>query len=347
MKKYRPLKELVLARTREFFREPEAIFWVYVFPILLMVGLGIAFPGQDEGEVRVRVAGASPGEVARVAVALKKRPVFSIVAAPLETARDQSSRRPWDLLVLAQDGKLTYVFDPAMPQGRSARWRVDSFLQEHAGRKDPVPTAVEALIKPGSRYVDWLIPGLLGLNIMGGGLWGVGFVTVDMRMRKLLKRFQATPMRRSDFLLALVGSRLLFLIPEMAAILLVGHLGFGLELRGSWLALGAVVLAGALSFSGLGLLIASRAQRIETISGLMNAVMLPMWIVSGVFFSAERFPGALQPFIQALPLTQLNNALRAVILDGAPLHAQWLPVALLVAWGGLSFPAAVRWFRWQ
>jgi ABC-2 type transport system permease protein len=344
MRKYVALRELVLSRIREFFREPEAIFWVYVFPILLMVGLGIAFRGQDEGDVRVRIAADVPQSWVE---ALARDTRFVVETAEPGRAREQGARHRWDLLLLAQDGRLKYVYDPSRQEARLAHLRVDRVLQEAAGRDDAIPSEVEPLKVPGSRYIDWLIPGLLGLNIMGGGLWGVGFVATDLRMRKLLKRFVATPMRRSDFLVALMGSRLCFLVPEVIVILLVGYLGFGLEIRGSLLSLLIIVLAGAASFSGLGLLIACRAQKIETISGLMNAVMLPMWILSGVFFAAERFPDPMQPFIQALPLTQLNNSLRAIILEGAPLHTQWLPIAILGAWGGLSFPAAVRWFRWR
>ena len=185
------------------------------------------------------------------------------------------------------------------------------------------------------------------MNIMGGGLWGLGFVTVDLRMRKLLKRFVATPMRRSDFLLALMGSRLLFLIPEISVILGVGHFVFGLEVRGSLASVAALVVTGAASFAGLGLLVACRTDKIETVTGILNFIMMPMWLFSGVFFPASRFPDALQPFVQTLPLTQLNGALRAVILDGDPLIQQWVPMLILALVGSVSFSAALRWFRWQ
>ena len=201
--------------------------------------------------------------------------------------------------------------------------------------------------EPGARYIDFLVPGLLGMNLMGGGLWGVGFVIVDMRVRKLLKRFVATPLKRSDFLWAIIGGRLVFMVPELVVILGAGALLFRVAVKGNLLSIIVLTLVGALSFSGLGLLVASRAQRIETVSGLMNLIMLPMWLFSGIFFSADRFPRVFQPFVQALPLTQLNNALRALILEGASLFSQMIPMVVLLLWGGISFVCALRWFRWN
>jgi ABC-type multidrug transport system permease subunit len=224
---------------------------------------------------------------------------------------------------------------------------VDDVLQRAAGRQDPVRTAESRVTEPGSRYIDFLVPGLLGMNLMGGSLWGVGFVIVDMRVKKLLKRLAATPMTRTDFLWSIAGGRLLFMIPELVVILGAGVLLFGMPVRGNWLAILALALLGAGSFAGLGMLAACRAQRIETVSGLMNLIMVPMWLLSGTFFSSERFPDLLQPLVQALPLTQLNAALRAVILEGAPLASQGWRLLALAAWGIIPFGFAWRWFRWN
>jgi ABC-type multidrug transport system permease subunit len=185
------------------------------------------------------------------------------------------------------------------------------------------------------------------MSLMGGGLWGVGFATVDLRIRKVLKRFLATPMRKTDFLASILLSRLIFLVPEVLVLLLFARLAFGVVIQGSLLALAALILVGALTFSGIGLLVASRARTLEAVSGLMNLVMLPMWVLSGIFFSSERFPEVAQPFIRALPLTPLINALRNVSLEGATLLAQWREVGILAAWGAVSFVLALRWFRWN
>jgi ABC-type multidrug transport system permease subunit len=148
------------------------------------------------------------------------------------------------------------------------------------------------------------------MNLMNSGMWGIGFALVEMRQRKLLKRYLATPMRRGDFLLALTSSRLVLMLIELGLLLGFGVLAFHMQIAGSIASILLLATVGALSFSGIGLLTASRAQKIETVSGLINVVMMPMWIFSGVFFSYERFPAIVQPFIQALPLTALNDALR-------------------------------------
>ena len=200
--------------------------------------------------------------------------------------------------------------------------------------------------EPGSRYIDFLIPGLIGMNVMNAAMWGIGFALVDMRQRKLLKRFAATPMRRSDFLLSLASSRLVFMVIEVAVLLGFGVLVFHMRVLGSVPAILSIGAIGALGFAGLGLLTASRAQKLESISGLINLIMMPMWIFSGVFFSYERFPAVIHPFIKALPLTALNDALRATILEGAPLITQAARLLVLALWGGISFVLALRWFRW-
>jgi ABC-type multidrug transport system permease subunit len=351
-----PFWALLIARLREFYREPEAIFWVYGFPVLLAVGLGIAFRDKAPDQVRVDVkveaaAGAAADPVAggrarEAQHVLAARPGFRALSCAGQACSDRLRLGRTDIVVVPGD-PVGYVFDPTRPESVLARTRVDEALQRAAGRADPLMTADQPVTQPGSRYIDFLIPGLLGMNLMGGGLWGIGFVIVDMRVRKLLKRLVATPMRRRDFLLSMMGSRIIFMLPEVALLLLAGALLFHVSVRGSLAAVLAVCLLGAVSFAGLGLLVACRAQKIETVSGLMNVVMLPMWLLSGIFFSSERFPGAVQPLIRALPLTMLNDALRAVILEGATLPSQWLRLGGLALWGGMSFVLALRWFRWS
>ena len=242
-------------------------------------------------------------------------------------------------MVVVPDGKggFQYRYDPARPESVLARAQVDDALQTASGRKDPLATTAVASSEPGSRYIDFLIPGLLGMNLMNSGMWGLGFALVDMRQRKLLKRFVGTPMRRSDFLLALISSRLVLMVIEIGILLGFGVLAFHMRVLGSLFSIVLLASLGAVSFGGLGLLVASRADKIESVSGLMNLVMMPMWIFSGVFFSSERFPALLQPFIKLLPLTALNDALRATILQGASLGAQSGRLLVLVLWGGISF----------
>jgi ABC-type multidrug transport system permease subunit len=244
------------------------------------------------------------------------------------------------------DGSYTYYYDPARPESVLSRAEIDAQLQSAAGRKDALATSAQSSSEPGSRYIDFLIPGLLGMNLMNSGMWGVGFALVEMRQRKLLKRFVATPMRRSDFLLALTSSRLVLMVIEVGLLLTFGVLVFHMPMQGSVVSVLLLGSLGAVAFGGVGLLTACRAQKIETVSGLINVVMMPMWIFSGVFFSYQRFPAITHPFIKALPLTALNDALRATILEGATLGSQSGRLLVLAVWGGVSFVLALRWFRW-
>ncbi len=237
------------------------------------------------------------------------------------------------LVVVPGDGAVQYRFDPARPESVLARTQVDNALQTAAGRTNPIPATATASSEPGARYIDFLIPGLLGMNLMNSGMWGIGFALVEMRQRKLLKRFVATPMRRTDFLMALTSSRLVLMLIEVALLLGFGIIAFHMRVEGSLLAILLLSAMGAISFGGIGLLTASRAQKIESVSGLINLVMMPMWIFSGVFFSYERFPRIIQPLIKALPLTALNDALRAIILQGASLASQWSQLLVLLALG--------------
>jgi ABC-type multidrug transport system permease subunit len=338
-----PLWELTRARILEFLREKEAIFWVFIFPVLLALGLGIAFRNRPVESLRIAVQ-EGPG-AAQLTAALDSFP--DIRAQLMEPGRAHNELRTGRLaLVVVPGDPVTYVFDPTRGEGLLARRAVDDAVQRAQGRQDPIVVSERHLTESGSRYIDFLIPGLLGLNLMGSGMWGIGFNIVQARRRRLLKRLLATPMRRSHYLLSYGLSRFVFMILEVAALVGFGWLVFDVKVHGSILNLLVVSIFGALAFAGMGLLTASRAQTIEGVSGLMNFVMLPMWIFSGVFFSYSRFPEPLHPFIQALPLTPLLDALRSVMIDGAPLTENLWRLAIIAAWGVLSFGAALKIFRW-
>jgi ABC-2 type transport system permease protein len=340
--------ELLLARMKEMRREPEIIFWVFGFPILLALGLGIAFRNKPVDATSIAIV-SGPGAEETLSALRHSAQHASIRAIVVDETSAQTGLRlgKYDLLVApVADGSVQYRYDPARAESVLSHAEVDDALQSAAGRKNPVRTSTAASTEPGSRYIDFLIPGLLGMNLMNAAMWGIGFALVDMRQRKLLKRFVGTPMRRSDFLLALTSSRLILMLVEVALMLAFGVLVFRMRVLGSLLTIVIIGAVGALSFGGLGLLTASRAQKIESVSGLINLVMMPMWIFSGVFFSYQRFPTRLLPLIKALPLTALNDALRDTILQGSSLGAQSGRLLILLAWGGVSFLLALRWFRW-
>ena len=339
------LRELTLARVREFLREPEAVFWVFAFPIIMTCALGVAFRTRVDEPVLVGIERAAGADVGSAAEALRSAGGFEV--RNIDPAGVERALRDGAVQVVVTPGALpTYRFDPARAESRLARLAVDAALQRAAGRADAFRPREDAIRAVGSRYIDWLVPGLLGMNIMGTGMWSTSFAIVTARTRKLLKRFVATPMPRSAYLMSLVGSRLIFLISEATVLVGFGWLAFGVAVHGSLVALAAVSLLGALAFGGVALLVASRARTIEGVSGLLNLVMLPMWVFSGVFFASSNFPEALQPFVQALPLTALNDALRGVMNDGEPLVAMWRELAVLAAWGATSFGLALKLFRW-
>jgi ABC-2 type transport system permease protein len=255
------LRQLTLTRARIMIREPEVVFWVFAFPVLLAIGLGIAFS------------------------------------------------------------------DPMPDPG--------------------TPGVADAANGVTGRYIDWLIPGIIGFNLMSTGLWSVGFYITQSRQNLQLKRLVATPMRRSHFLLAQILARFAFLVVEIPLVVLAAWLIFDVRLVGSVAALSVVVLVGAACFCGFGLLASSRTRTTEGVSGIINVIVMPMVVLSGVFFSSDRFPDAIQPLIGILPLTVLNDALRAIYNEGLPLSATAGELALLAGWTVVTFYLALRLFRWQ
>ena len=342
-----PLVELTAMRIREFLREREAVFWVFVFPVLMTFALGIAFRNTAPDKTFVAVEATADARANETAAMLSRSPdITASVVSAEEAARALRSGKI-SIVVKPENDSYAYRFDPTRPESRAARLLIDDVIQRGKGRADVAQIGEEKISEPGARYVDFLVPGLIGMNLMGSGLWGLGFTVVIARSRKLLKRFAATPMRRSHYLLSFMLSRLVFLVLEVAAVIVFAWLVFGFTVRGSWLSVALMTMLGGFTFSGIGLLVAARPTTIEGVSGLMNFIMLPMWLLSGTFFSSERFPQILQPFIQALPLTALNNILRALMNDGASLSSNWLPIAVLVAWCLLSFVIALKIFKWQ
>ena len=375
------LIELTSARIREFFREPAAIFWVYGFPLIMALSLGIAF--RDRPQAKLNIDLVAPGGDTTAPAwwsTLQEDPRLNLHTPAPDAWTRRLRDAKTDLVLIApgmagssgsgapsnetpsnetpSNGIAPHETSAGGPSGWQV-WseprRADSLLARevvenvlHRQTTAPPPDfEPRELQEAGSRYIDFLIPGLLGMNLMGGGLFGVGFVLVDMRVKKLLKRFLATPLRHGDFLLSVMLSRLLFMLPEILALLLFSRFLFGVTVRGSYGELALLVLLGGFCFAGIGLLVASRATTLETASGLMNLLMLPMYVLSGVFFSADRFPEAMQPLVRALPLTALNDALRGVMLEGESLVELSRPCLTLVLWGVLSFAVALRIFRWK
>lgn len=335
------LYQLTVARLRLLSREPEAIFWIFVFPILLAAGLGIAFRNRPADVLPVA---ATTPQLTQALAADK-----GLGATQMDEPAGTHALATGSILLLAvqQPTGVAYKYDDTNPDARTARLIADRAIQVAAGQPEAVHAENQLIHETGSRYIDFVVPGLLGMNLMGSAIWGLGFAIVEARQKKLLKRLVASPMPRWQYLASFLLSRLFMLVIEVVGFLGFARLVFGVPFRGSLLQLAFLCVLISLAFSALGLLISSRARTIEAASGLMNLVMLPMWILSGVFFSASRFPAIIQPFVRALPLTVANEALRANMLQGTTLNHLAAPVVILLAWLIVPFAVALRIFRWR
>jgi ABC-2 type transport system permease protein len=344
------ITELALARFRLFYREPGTMFWTFGFPLVLSVVLGIAFRNRDPEPVVVAVEAASATMAARAEHAkeiLGRAEDVKVKVLPPEEANADLRTGKVSLVVIPTEDGYAYRFDPTRPESRLARSVTDDVLQRGAGRKDAFAPVARIVTEPGSRYIDFLIPGLVGLGLMSTGLWGIGFSLAEMRTKKLIKRLTATPMRRSDFLLSFLLVRAVLLPLELLPLLVFSRLVFDVGVRGNVLTLGLTALVGGLTFAVMGLFLACRAENPQIVSGLINVVSFPMYLCSGVFFSSARFPDSVQPVIRVMPLTALNDALRAVMIDGATLADVAGRLGLCAIWGGVSFVLAIRFFKWR
>jgi ABC-2 type transport system permease protein len=340
------LYQLTVTRLKLTLREPEAVFWIFVFPILLAIGLGIAFRNRPADVLPV---GATTEQLTQALAADS-----GLKATQMDESAGVHALAVGTIVLLAEqsgDGMagngVVYQYDNTNPDARTARMIADRAIEVAAGRKDVVTATNELVHEKGSRYIDFVVPGLLGMNLMGSAMWGLGFSIVDGRQKKLLKRMVASPMPRWQYLMGYLLSRLIMLAVEVVVFLGFAKLVFGVPFRGPLWQLGLLCLLVSMVFSALGLLTASRARTMEAVSGLMNLVMLPMWILSGVFFSASRFPAIVQPLVRALPLTAAIDAIRGNMLQGVQLGQLTLQVGILLAWFAVPFAVALRIFRWK
>ncbi len=344
-----PLLELVLVRIRVFIRKPQAVFWTYGFPLLMLLALGFAFREGSETKLEVELIGAQRDTVAAI---LQAVPELNVA-----TLSDESTDSDWKRRL--QSGKTRLVVrcnetgEPLQlwgSLGRAESQLATAIVERELWKAKPTNETSWEVLKlsdEGDRYIDFLVPGIMALNLLSGGLWGTGFMVVDMRIRGLLKRLIAAPMRRRDFLLSLLIGRFLFSILEQLAILVFAYFVFGVVCRGSMLHLWIVIVIGGSSMIALGLLIATRVKTMEAMSGWINLLMIPMWIAGGVFFSADRFPDSMQLILKLIPFVAMTDSLRAIMLDGQSISALGFPILVMSVWGVCCFAIAIKIFRWR
>ncbi len=342
--RFTAIRALVLMRLRLFYREPGTMFWTFGFPVVMTLVLGIAFRNAKPDPIACAVV---QGEGAPVLLqSLRAQPELS--AEIFDKSAAQAALRAGRVSVVVAEGTPpTLQYDPTRPEGQRAFAAASDALERAQGRKDIVSPRAVLVSEPGARYIDFLVPGLMGLGLMSTGFWGIGFSLAEMRTKKLLKRLVATPMRKSDFLASFVLTRALLLVVELPPLLLFARLFFDVRVHGSYATLALLALLGGLTFAAMGLLLASRSENPQIVTGLINLASFPMYLCSGVFFSPDRFPKVLQPMIHALPLTALNDALRSTMSEGTSLGFVWRQITVLLVWGIASFALSIKLFRWR
>jgi ABC-2 type transport system permease protein len=337
-----PLAQLFLLRMRPLWRQPSVLFWTFAFPIVATLVLGPAFQRQEAPTVKVAVVEREGAQA--LAERLAASPELEVVRLSHDEARRRLTQGRVALVVLP-GAEPELLVDPSQPEGLSARLLAESALAP--GGPAPARLRTTRVSEPGSRYVDFLVPGLLGLSLMSTSIWTLALPLVFMRSGRLLKRLGATPMQRGHFFAAFVLARGVFALLEAAFFCVFARWMFHVPMVGSYASFVGVVLLGGSCFAGLGLLAASRIDNEESANGVFNLVTLPMVFLSGVFFPTDRLPAWMQPVVQVLPLTPLNEALRGIMLDGAGLAALGMPLALLAGWSVVFFFTALRIFRWN
>jgi len=334
------IRAVFVARNREFLRDRGTLAWNILMPVILVFGLAFVFGGEGRNQYTV---GVLQGETAIDAGAHPFLETRFIEFVPIADEADgfrKVARYRLDLLVRFGDEQRYWV-NPESPRGYFAERLL---LQAEAAVGGRMQKA--QIIGDPIRYVDWVLPGILGMNMMFSCLFGVGYVVVRYRKNGFLKRLRATPLRPVEFIVAQVASRLVLVLVVTTFVYLGTHFILDTRMDGSYLTLLLVAAVGSVSMVSLGLLIAARVTSEELAGGLLNMISWPMMILSGVWFSLEGAGPAVQGLAKIFPLTHILNSARAVMLDGASL-ADIAPNMIMLTVLSLAFLAlGARYFRW-
>ena len=363
------LYRLIAAHFMEIIREPSVIFWGVVFPILMAWGLGIAFTQKggvqaklaivkeiiekDQNHQTKLIAYLSTNAVMKdssYSIVLKNEKLGDATLTFVETSWSNafSLLKKGKVSVIIEDQPTVskYHFDPANAEAKAAYQLASNLaaggqLSYAANQSDIEPFTIS-----GTRYVDFLIPGLLAMGIMMACSWGISYTIIERRSKKLLRRMVATPMKKSNLLFALITARFSMNLAEALLLFLFGWFYFGVKVQGSWPALIVLFIAGNIAFSGISILVSSRTSNTEVGNGLINAIVTPMMVVSGVFFSYHNFPDWTLPVIQYLPLTMIADSFRSIFNEGAGFLDVWREALVLTVIGTVSFIIGLKVFKW-
>ena len=372
------LYQLILANIRELIREPGVLFWGIVFPILMSIGLGVAFTKKSDTVANIAVIGnnhliyshSDTGSVICSFLHTNKAGLnrdksgtwtrkllvpddklgntsFIFKAMDLKQAMVMLKRGNLNMILDEKNGQLQYHFDPMNPDAQLIYLKLSRLFGMVGNVVRETNSEVDPLTVEGTRYIDFLVPGLIAMGVMMSCMWGVSYAIIERRSKKLLRRMVATPMKRSNFLIALITVRILMNFVEAGLLMLVAWLVFNVSIQGNIFALMAIFIAGNIAFAGIAVLLASHTAKTEIGNGLINAVSMPMMVLSGIFFSYHNFPEWSIPFIQKFPLTMMADGMRSIMIEGAGFAETALPVAVLTITGFVFFVAGMRIFRWH
>ena len=371
------LWQLILAHLREIIREPAVIFWGIVFPILMSLGLGIAFtkkadvirkvaviiPSVDNGnsdssslllnflDLNSDTSGITPETLWNHKIVAKDEKlgnsVFLFYEMEWKEAMMQLKRGTVNVVLNDKNGITEYHFDPLNSDAQLTYLKLRGLI----GESKIVPSGGDAQIKPltitGTRYIDFLVPGLITMGVMMSCMWGISYGIIEKRSKKLLRRLVATPMKKSHFLIALITVRTFMNITESTILFIFAMFAFDMVIQGSLAALIFIYIAGNLAFSGIAVFVSSHTSNTEVGNGIINVVVMPMMVLSGIFFSYHNFPDWSIPVIQKFPLTILTDGIRSIINEGAGFADVGLPILILSGTGILFFTAGLKIFKWH
>jgi ABC-type multidrug transport system permease subunit len=360
------LYRLSIAQFLETIREPEVLFWGMLFPVLISIGLGLAFTQQSELKFQVLVVEEHPRELDSL-LYMYAQPVskngkdvhiwkvsdnilgnteFTFVHSDWPSAIVSLKRGEADVIVSDSLGKVSYHFDPHSSQAQLVYMKLSSLIQAPVMATDTPQAPVEPLTLKGVRYIDFLVPGLIAFGIMSSIMWGISYTIIERRSQKLLRRMVATPMKKSNFLIALMFVRILMNVVEALILFFFAWLLFDIHIQGNVGALLVLFLAGNLAFTGIGVLVSSRTSKTEVGTGWINAVTMPMMLLSGIFFSYHNFPQWSIGLIKLLPLTALTDGIRCIFNEGGGWMEILSPSIALSIFGVICFIGGMRMFKW-
>lgn len=330
---------VVAARNREFYRDKAGLGWNLVMPFVIVLGFAFIFSGSQQDMFKVGVIGETND--GRGAAFLDTRHIRFVPQADEAAAIEKVRYHRIDML-LDLRGPIRYWVNDLSPNGYVVeRLLLQTFSQPGADLER------ELVSGRAVRYVDWVLPGVLSINVMFSSLWGVGWVIVRYRKNGVLRRLRATPLSAGEFLVAQIISRLLVVAGVTVLVFAGTNALLDFPMRGSYLALGLVFFSGAIALISLGLTVSARVRSEELADGLLNLMSWPMMILSGVWFSLEGTNIWSQRAAELLPLTHMIDAARRIMLDGAGLADVWFEIGVLLAIGLVLLALSARAFRWQ